>query len=274
MDMQINCFRLSKLYARLLVIIIISICVSSCSGCSSTNNSDEEESTYKSQSYKLVEQHINEMTEKPWDKSVFLEIRDKQIPMLKKNSERMSATTLLETEYSKLLVRDANDILQQGCPKTDSHSMLEKLFQELKDYPKVPRLAEVLSIKKLHDNAFTFARNAVGRQTVSNYRTAYNKQYEQDKISEAKEYLSNSKIKCNQLKTKLTKLTEVSAYSGRRNTYCKDIYSSYMQCPNSARSELNAAKANLGVYAGNSQTLSDWKAQMDEHFNELNKKEK
>ena len=271
MDMQTINYSKALLFC---VFALTTISVVNCGGCSPSNNNDEEETTYKSQSYKLVEQHINEMAEKPWDKSVFLEIRDKQIPMLKKNSERMSATTFLETEYSKLLVRDANDVLQQGCPKTDSHSMLEKLFQELKAYPKVPGLAEVLSNKKLHDNAFTFVRNAVGRQTVSNYRTAYNKQYEQDKISEAKRYLSNSKIKCNQLKTKLTKLTEVSAYSSRRNAYCNDIFSSYIQCSNSARSELNAAKANLGVFAGNSQTLSNWKAQMDEHYNELNKKEK
>ena len=246
-------------------------CVIMCIGCGKTHkNYEDEETSYKSQSYKMVEGHITEMAKKPWDKTAFLEIRDKQIPMLKKNSERMSATTLLETEYSKLLVRDANEILLQGCPKTDSHSMLEKLVQELKVYPKVPGLADVMSMKKIHEDAFAFTRSAVGYQSVDNYRTAYNRQYEQDKIAEAKKHLSNSIIKCNQLKTKLSRLTEISAYSGRRNAYCKAILSSYLECTNPARSELNAAKANLGVYIGSSQTLSDWKSEMDEHFKELN----
>lgn len=261
-----NNFKTLKLIACVLAIINIYGCSSK-----SSTNENEEEPIYRSQSYKLVEKHISEMVEHPWDKSVFLEIKDKQIPMLKKNSERISATTLLETEYSKLLVRDANDILQQGCPKTDSHSTLEKLFQELKPYQKVPGLAEVVNMKTLHDNAFSFVRNAVGTQNVSNYRTAYNKQYEQNKMSEAKQYLSNPQIKCNQLKTKLSSLTDISAYSSRRYSYCKAILSSYLECRNPARSELNAAKANLGVYIGNSRTLSEWKSQMDEHFNELNK---
>lgn len=268
--MRISKF-LSKNKGWALFLCIIPIFV----GCgNSSKNNEDDDSTYKSKSYKLVEQHITEMAGNPWDKSVYIEIRDKQIPMLKKNSERMSATTLLETEYSKLLVRDAKSIFLDGCPKTDSHSMLEKLFQELKAYQKVPGLAEIMSMKKKHDEVIIFTRNAVGSQSVSNYRTAYNKQYEQDKISEAKKYLSSPEIKCNQLRTKLTKLTELSAYSSRRYGYCKAILSSYLQCTNSARSELNAAKANLSVFTGDSRTLSDWKSQMDEHFNELNKKEK
>ena len=256
---------------KYLMLFIAASCLSM-SGCTrcSTSTSDEEESVYKSHSYKLVEKHINEMAINPWDKSTFLEIRDKQIPMLKKNSERISATTLLETEYSKLMVRDADGILQGGCAVEKSHTLLKSLLDELKAYPKVPGLDEIKTLKKLHDAADAFTQTAVGRQGVSSYRTSYDKSHETAKITEAKKYLGDSKLKCSIIRKKLENLSQSSAYVSRRNAYCQSIVTLYLQCTDPAKSALNAAKANLGVYYGNT---SSWKNQMDEHYEELNKKE-
>ena len=253
------------------MIIIASACLSlsSCTQCS-TSTTDEEEPTYKSQSYKLVEKHINEMATNPWDKSVYLEIRDKQISMLKKNSERMSASTLLETEYSKLLVRDANTILHSGCVASNSHSLFKSLFDELKAYPQVPGLDDIKTLKKLHDDAESFTQTAVGRQSVSSYRTSYDKSHETTKMAEAKKFLGNSKIKCIAIRKKMENLSQSSAYESRRKAYCQSVVSFYLQCTNPAKSELNAAKANLGVYNGDT---SSWKEQLEEHYKELNKKD-
>lgn len=240
-------------------------------GCVKPSKNNEEKGTvYKSQSYKLVENNIMDMANSSWNKTSFIEIRDNQIPMLKKNSERISATTLLETEYSKLLVRDAKSILESGCLENNSHNLLNQLLTELKAFPKVPGLSDVISLKKIHDDAYRFTQTAVGRQFVNNYRTPYNNRYETMKIAEAKEYLDNSKVKCKSLRAKLNNLTQISAYFSRRYAYCKAIVNSYLQCTDPAKSELNAAKANLSIYSGNSST---WKDDMDKHYNELNEKD-
>ena len=61
------------------MIIIAAACLSlsSCTQCS-TSTTDEEEPTYKSQSYKLVEKHINEMATNPWDKQADLYAQEEQ----------------------------------------------------------------------------------------------------------------------------------------------------------------------------------------------------
>ena len=251
-----------------LIITLLSILFVSCNSCNSSDTkNDEEETTYKSQSYKLVEKNINDMANSSWSKSYYLEIRDKQIPMLKKNSERMSASTLLETEYSQLLVREANKVLDNGCAVENPHTLLSNLMKELSPYPKVPGLLELKAIKKVHDDAESFANSGIGYQSVMNYRTPYDKNYESKKMSTASSYLGNQKLKCCLIKKKLTTLTQVSAYNNRRKAYCESITKLYLQTSNSAVSELNAAKACLNIYNGDK---SDWKSRMDEHYKELN----
>lgn len=261
---KIFSMKLKQLLFGMIIYVIMTSCVQP------KKNSGEEETVYKSQSYKLVENNIMDMANSSWNKTSFIEIRDNQIPMLKKNSERISATTLLETEYSKLLVRDAKSILESGCPENNSHNLLNQLLAELKTFPKVPGLSDVISLKKVHDDAYRFTQTAVGRQLVNNYRTPYNDRYETMKIAEAIEYLDNSKVKCKSLRAKLNNLTKISAYSSRRYAYCKAIVNSYLQCTDPAKSELNAAKANLSICSGYSST---WKDDMDKHYNELNEKD-
>lgn len=253
-----------------LIITLLSFLFVSCSSCNSSDTGNEEETTYKSQSYKLVEKNINDMANSSWSKSYYLEIRDKQIPMLKKNSERMSASTLLETEYSQLLVREANKVLDNGCAVETPHSLLSNLMKELSSYPKVPGLSDLKSKKKIHDEAESFANSGIGYQSVTNYRTPYDKNYESKKMSTASSYLSNQKLKCGIIKKKLKTLTQASAYNNRRKAYCESITNLYLQTSNPAVSELNAAKSCLNIYNGDK---SDWKSRMDEHYKELNSKQ-
>lgn len=253
---------------RILILQMICLLVISCTNSNNKDTgNDDETTTYKSQSYKLVEKNINDMTCKSWNKSYYLEIRDKQIPMLKKNSERMSASTLLEAEYSKSLVREANKVLDNGCAVENPHSLLSNLMKELSSYPKVPGLSELKAIKKVHDDAESFSNSGIGYQSVTNYRTPYDKNYESKKMSTASSYLGNEKLKCGIIKKKLTTLTQASAYNNRRKAYCESITKKYLQTSNSAVSELNAAKACLNIFNGDK---SDWKSRMDEHYKELN----
>lgn len=242
-----------------------------CIACQQPSKSSNEGTAYKSQSYKLVEKNIMEMASKPWSKATFIEIKEKQIPMLKKNSERKSANILLDTEYSKLLVRDAKGILEAGCPNGNgSHKLLGQLLNELKAYPNVPGLPEIKSAKQLHDEASRFTQIAVGRQSVSNYRTSYNRSHETTQMAKAKKYLDNAQLKCKSIRNRMDNLTRASAYHSRRRAYCEAIVESYLECTNPAKSELNAAKANLSIYTGS--TIA-WKEMMDEHYEELNKEE-
>ena len=239
-----------------------------CIACQQPSKSSNEGTAYKSQSYKLVEKNIMEMASKPWDKSVFIAIRDTQIVMLKRNSERKSANILLDTEYSKLLVRDTKGILDAGCPDgNDSHKLLEQLLNELKAYPKVPGLSEIKSAKQLHDEASRFTQIAVGRQSVSSYRTSYNRSHETTQMAKAQKYLKNAQLKCKSIRNRMDNLTRTSAYHSRRRAYCEAIVESYLECTNPAKSELNAAKANLSIYTG---STTAWKEMMEEHYEELN----
>lgn len=243
-------------------------------GSETQTQTDDGGEAYKSETYMLVEKHIYSMADKPWDKGEYSEIKNNQIPTLKRESERSSLYTLLEAEYAKLLVRDAKKILQDGCPEgAASHNLLKKMMDELKPYEnkKVPEFDVVKKLKEFHDSVKSFAKvNMQNADIDFNYRTEYDIKYEREKINKAKNYLNNPDLKCKQLREKLEKLSTVSGYSDRRKDYCEKVVASYLQCTKPERSELNAAKANLNVYNGDT---SDWKSLMDEHFNQLNENE-
>ena len=227
---------------------------------------------YQSEAYRIVVANIKSMSEKFWDKSAYLEIKDNQITKLRSESERTSATNLLETEYSKLLVRDAKDILNTGCSRKDSHKNLKSMMAELERYPDVPGLSDVKTLKAKHDEADRFIRNAVVRQANVTHNTSYDTSYETKKMKQASVYLSDPKIKCASLKRQLQNLKNSAAYSKRRLWHSQDVVNSYLQCIDPAASELNDAKYNLS-YKDNQDSLRIWKAIMDEHYEELNKVE-
>lgn len=225
---------------------------------------------YQSEAYRVVVANINAMTEKFWDKSAYLEIKDNQIPNLRSESERTSATNLLETEYSKLLVRDAKDILNNGCSRKNSHKVLNSMMAELKSYPDVPGLSDVKTLKAKHEEVSRFLTNAVGHQTNVTYNTSYDTSYETKQMKQAGVYLNDSKLKCASYKKQLQNLTKSAAYADRRIKHSQDVVNSYLKSTDPSASELNSAKYNLS-YKDNQDSLRTWKAIMDKHYEELNK---
>lgn len=258
---------MKALYRRILLFFLITLTLVSCRQPSQRGGNAEG---YQSEAYRVVVDNITSMSEKFWDKSAYLEIKDNQIPNLRSESERTAATNLLETEYSKSLVRDAKDVLNNGCSKKNSHKILNSMMVELKSYPDVPGLSEVKTLKAKHDEADRFIRNAVERQMNVTHNTSYDTSYETKKMKQAGVYLNDPKIKCASLKRQLQNLTKSAAYSKRRLWHSQDVVGSYLQSVDPAASELNDAKYNLS-YKENQDSLRAWKAIMDEHYEELNK---
>lgn len=255
---------------KMIIAMMAVIAIVSCGGKNTTDSDEETDSVYRSQTYKLVESHINEMAKKPWDKSAYIEIRDSQITILKKNSERLSASALLETEYGNLMARDAKGILEAGCPESNCHKLIEQLTGELKRYPNATGLNDVKELKALHDKAGSFASSAVGRQLVRDYRTPYDKSYETKQMAEAQRWLDNPKLKCRSIRARLEALTKKSAYASRRRAYCEAIVKSYLECNDPRPSERNATKGNINIYEG---SKTHWINMIDEHYKELKEQE-
>lgn len=253
---------------KITISMMAMIAMMSCGGNNTTKEeSESSERAYKSQAYKLVESNINEMAKKPWNKSAYVEIRDSQITVLRKNSEQISAQALLDTEYGNLMARDAKSILQDGCPESNSHKLLDQLLAELRSYPNATGLKEVKELKAVHDKAAGFANSGVGYQAVANYRTPYDKSYETRKMAEARSWLNNPKLRCKSIKSRLERLISSSAYTSRRYAYCQAIVDSYLQCTNPKPSERNQALGNIDVYEGNK---SAWNKMIEDHYKELN----
>lgn len=222
-----------------------------------------------SASYRLVEKHINEMGEKFWDKGCYLSILNDQIPMLKKESEKRSATDLLKATYSKVLVRDAAKVINDGCSCDNPHGMLNSMMKELEAFPNVPGLAEVKQAKKKHDEVNRFSTSGVGRQVVKSYRDSYDTSFETNKIKQAKAHLADSNVKCKTTRTNLERLATQSTYQARRRAFCEAIVKSYLETATPEKSELNVALGRLNVYSGDK---SAWSAKMREHYEEIQPK--
>lgn len=251
--------------------IIAMVAMAAIVSCGGKNTTDEEETggRYKSQAYKLVESNIAEMAKNPWDKAAYIEIRDNQITVLKKNSEQISAKALLDTEYGNLMARDAKGILEAGCREKNCHNLLNQLLAELKGYPNATGLEEVKELKAVHDKAGSFASSAVGRQPVADFKTPYDKSHETKKMAEAQKWLDNPKLKCTGLRTRIETLTKKGAYTSRRRAYCEAIVKSYLEkCSEPKPSDKNQALANIQVYEGNK---TDWENQINKHYEDLNK---
>ena len=243
--------------------------LSACDGTMGSSDKDSD-SDYKSESYKLVETAIEEMGNEFWNKKQYLEIRDSQIPELRKQSERDAAGAYLDATYGKVLVRDAGKILSSGCNERNAHSLLSGMMSELRPFSDVPGQDEVEALYSRHSEAQQFVNSAVGSQRVYSYRDNYDKSYETSKIAEAKQYLSDDRIRCESIRSSLSTLSSNRGYNARRKRYCESIVDLYLQCTNPAVSELNIAKGKLNIYSGDK---SEWRTKMEEHYESIQPEE-
>ena len=241
----------------------------SCDGTMSSGDRDSS-TDYKSESYRLVETAIEEMGDEFWDKRQYREIRDNQIPELRKQSERDAAGAYLDATYGRVLVRDAGKVLSSGCDMDGAHGLLSGMMSELQRFSDVPGQVDVEARYARHSEAQRFINTAVGTQRVYSYRDNYDKSYEAGKIAEAKRYLSDDGIRCKSIRSSLATLSGSSGYVARRKRYCESIVESYLQCTNPAVSELNIAKGKLNIYSGDK---SAWKAKMEEHYESIQPEE-
>lgn len=255
-------------YIILSLFTFITLLFPSCEG---TISGSSKKTSSGSATFKLVISHIDSMGCSAWNKTVYLNIKDKQIPMLQMQTERTAALEDLTATYGKVLVRDANVLLNKGCIQPKSHEMLSLLFTELKDFPDAIGRADVVALKEVHDKAAAFVNSGVGIQRVYSYDDEYDTSYEREHIKQAESYLQNTDVKCTETRARLNKLTTPSGYVSRRKAFCKDIVSRYQDCTDSSLRAKNIAYGRLNICNGmvNKEVIADWKEQIDAHFKEI-----
>ncbi len=229
------------------IIFISALCAVILIGCQNQKVKKSNPPTYKSAKLKLVDRNIDAMGAEPWDKNIYVEIRDDQIPLLK-GSEQVAANEYLEYVYQNVMVRDADSILTEAC--AHNHSLLADLVKEMKPYEKDNKeCARVIQRKKTHDDILSFAKNAVGRQPVKTFKDNYDESYETKTREKANEYLAS--VTCEDLIKRLKSID----FALRRRRYCEDIVALYV-----AKDEWNIGDQNIligrmEVYSGNKTDL-------------------
>lgn len=229
------------------IIFISALCAVILIGCQNQKVKKSNPPTYKSAKLKLVDRNIDAMGAEPWDKNIYVEIRDDQIPLLK-GSEQVAANEYLEYVYQNVMVRDADSILTEAC--AHNHSLLADLVKEMKPYEKDNKeCARVIQRKKTHDDILSFAKNAVGRQPVKTFKDNYDESYETKTREKANEYLAS--VTCEDLIKSLKSID----FALRRRRYCEDIVALYV-----AKDEWNIGDQNIligrmEVYSGNKTDL-------------------
>lgn len=251
---------------KYIYILIALFLLASCDG---TIENQKGKDKPGSASFKLVKKHIDAMGEQPWNKNTYVNIKNNQIPKLKLETEKTSASTHLKSTYGKVMVRDAKKVLEDGCAVNNAHGYLNSIFKELSGFTSTPGYSGVSKLKNEHDKVLAFASSGIGNQTVTSYSQSYDTSYESEKMSKAKSYLGQSSVKCKITRQKLQNLTRPEAYNGRRANYCKAIVAKYLQCTNPAKREYNEALGKLNVYRGSRSVLNEWQNTMKEHYNSL-----
>ncbi len=258
--------RLSKLIA-----VISCLCLLvSCSGKSDTIQ-DKTDTAQKSKQLLLQEKYIDEMGEKPWSAVEYENIKKEQIPTLSEPSEQSSAYDYLDAVYLGVMVRDAGNILKNGCVSDGAHSTLNAILAELGKFKteSVKGMSEVTKMKKIHDDASNFANQGISNQSVGSF-VPYEASYEAAYKSEAREYLRNSSLKCKHIREKLESLTRDDAYLSRRRNYCQQITNLYLRQTSDASMGTRNRVKGLLVGALSESATSVWRSQIDKHYNDLN----
>lgn len=252
-------------------LIMLSICflIASCGEKIGVKTGDSGNGT-KSKAFIGVVENIKEMESKPWDKREYANIKENQIPMLKKSTERTSANASLNATYEKVLVRDANEYLNSGCTNKGGHQQLNAIFAELSHFNSAPGYNEALKMKQLHDEAANFANSGIGMQSVSSHHVSYDRSYESSHKSKAKSYLEKSSLKCKQTCTKLKNLASDVAYSSRRRNYCEKVVACYLNSNDPSQRERNVAHSNIANVI--SPEPADLRNKIDNHYKELQSK--
>lgn len=203
----------------------------------------------------VIEKNIKELADKAWNKKAYEEIREKQIPCLKLPSEKKALRTLLDATYGKVMIRDANKIMDGEC--IGQHKRLEALLVELKGFPDAGGLSELHVRKAHHDKLVQFVHTLTEPQRVRNFTDRYDTSYEQEKKTKAKEYLA-TRPTCSYLKNNLSHPD--AWFQTRRKKFCENIIAIYLQKETYDEGDENILLSRLNIYQGD---RNEWKSQID-----------
>ena len=234
-----------KKKSNIIILVLCMLILFSCQNQPAKTNAPK----YISEKLKLVEKNIDAMGEAPWNKSIYEEIRDVQIHLLK-GSEQVAANEYLESVYQRVLVRDADSLLNNAC--AHNHDLLAKLVAEMSQFEKESKdCARVIQRKKTHDEILKFAKNAVGRQSVKSFKDNYDESYETKTRATANQYLASAT--CEDIINRLKNLN----FSQRRKRYCEDIVSLYVAKDDWSIGDENILYSRMEIYTGNKSELDD-----------------
>ncbi len=230
---------MKKLYS----LIIACMCLS-CDGTSDSYKKSSRKSLVK----EVIDKNIEEMGKKPWDKAVYLDILNNQINTFKGTSNAKSSLQKnLDFTYGKVLVRDANDILDH-CDK-NKHNSLSKLLKELALFPNAKDKDEVDAKYKKHEEMMLFVSSMYQKQNVKTLSVSYDESFENTISSKANNYLSANPT-CSYIKSALSNTKSI--FDQRRiafataltDLYCKgSSYDSRIEL--SVKGKLNDALRNV-----------------------------
>lgn len=231
--------------------------------------------------YELIKKQINEIKETgKWSKDLkksYLEIKNDIIPLLENRIEKDNAIKLLDNVYCEILVKDAQYILDSGCKRSGDHTLLKTLIKEINASNNTVTLNEenlsgieyVLALNQTHKDVSSFLW--VSNQKNVSYKTAYDTEYETNKINKVDSFIENKDVKCSRHHRELNRMKNDTTYFvNRRMSYCRDVVYDYLQCTIPSQNELDYALYNIDIveYVSRDSILK-WDSIMDLHYKSL-----
>lgn len=255
---------------KLFLIALVAVGMATCDGkIEKGKGTKGARSSYTKQQ---IDKNIDALSTKPWSKSDYENILNKQIPNLKKASEKTAATSSLKKTYTDVMVKEANKLLNDGCSAPNAHTTLGAIMAELKNFSNVLNYDNLVARESLHNNAVKAAGQTLGYQSVSSYDATYDKASEQKMMADAKNWLAKSDLKCKATRDKLEKKSQASYYQGRRQNFCEAIVSYYLRSENPAPGERN--RANRSIDSASPANAGQYKTRIEQHYKELQQTQK
>ena len=128
----------------------------------------------------------------------------------------------LDNTYGKVLVRDANDILDH-CARA-KHDKLSNILKELENYPKAKGLAALQEKYQKHEVQVSFVKSMYAKQSVKSISASYDKSFETMIRTQAEKHLADNPT-CSYVKNALSNTKAI--FDERRKAYTKALVSLY-----------------------------------------------
>lgn len=235
--------------------------------CGESRSSDSAKNSKRtSSSEKVIVQNIENLKENKWNKKAYTEILENQIKSSSRlrNAQREGLTHKLEVVYSGILVRDANDIMDNSCGA--NHTLLDQIVAELKDHKKDSGADAVFSRYNDHQAEMAFVSSIYSKQRLSNWNTAYDDSFEATKRKEVAAHRAKNPV-CSYLKSRLEDNSVNAAYAQRRIAFANAVVDLYCKKPDYNELEEKQARSRVNFTLNKFVSASD-KAKTIDKLNE------